>query len=529
VLDHHVQIKPRLRYIIDLVDELAAEIKQSLKLPPVYEAVATTPLPIPDPGPLSLAQLAQKYHAGGPAAPASAGGAVQAVPAHRFGVADVHAALFSESMNPEAASAKAAEWQSIGLNLSAVIAALQKTSADVEWEELGCVGFDYNLEHLVATLRIKRPTGYSGTLCQNGSQEYVAFWANWDDTCEYTYIGTVAVNVHDIPSIPSDGLTYAAVLPVDLTNVRRGCEKPKIARIRAVLSWAVPPSTTDPNALNYYGNRKDTHVQIRPGTVVPPGTVTPIIGVLGGIPISQIDTISGLTTSTAKFALNGIAPDSLGRPCPFGGRVVLQGPSYPGYKYRVQVRRVGDPGWSTVTTPMTLVDWTGTVFTTQIPDSSGYFTYVPFTLNVDNVLAWWDTTGDDLWEIQLDIQGVPGVAWHRIQLDNTSPEVSIHIDNMGDCGKYGVGTILTGHFVARDLCFGSYSLGTSPFSGPVVAASGTTQTASAPGDAWELNTTTMTPCGYVVVVTAVDRAILNSASVGHWVSAAAGFWLEEGA
>jgi hypothetical protein len=65
-------------------------------------------------------------------------------------------------------------------------------------------------------------------------------------------------------------------------------------------------------------------------------------------------------------------------------------------------------------------------------------------------------------------------------------------------------------------------------SGPVVPASGTTQTAASPGDAWSLNTTTMSPCGYVVTVTALDRAVVNSASVGHWVSASAGFCLEDG-
>ena len=86
-------------------------------------------------------------------------------------------------------------------------------------------------ERLVATSRIKRPYRYSGNLCQAGSQEYIAFWADWDNTCKWRYQGTVAVNVHDISSIPSHGLCYSAILPVDLSDKYRACEEPRIARI----------------------------------------------------------------------------------------------------------------------------------------------------------------------------------------------------------------------------------------------------------------------------------------------------------
>jgi len=70
------------------------------------------------------------------------------------------------------------------------------------------------------------------------------------------------------------------------------------------------------------------------------------------------------------------------------------------------------------------------------------------------------------------------------------------------------------------------SLGTSPFAGPVVPGSGLSQTPVSPGTNWSLNTAGMQPCGYVISVTVVDRAIVNSASVGHWVSKSQGFCLE---
>lgn len=529
--DCHIQIKPRKKNLFDFVDILSLDIGQKLKLPKEFEEVAVEPIPQPDPGPLSLAELAQMYqHAGGAKATRSNKIAVEP---HRFGLAHIQAELASNAFSQENFPAKIAEWQSLGLSWQDALVALEKTKADVSYEEIECLGLDYNLERAVATFRVKKPGGYSGDLCQKGSLEYVAFWADWDDTCKWTYLGTVAVNVHDIATIPPDGLCYSAILPVDLTHHRQNCELPKIARLRAVLSWNSLPSAVDPDALNHWGNRLDTHVQIKPGEQLPPGVVKPIIGILGGIPISKIDPFSGMTTPTAFFALNGIAPDLLGRPCPFGGRVVLQGPSFPGFKYRVQVRNLTTAGpWTTVTTTMKLVDWTGTVFTNQVADPGGFFTFVPFTLNVDNVLAWWDSTGDDLWEIRLQLADMldnllPGVASHRLQLDNTGPEVAIHIDSGGDCGKYKVGDKLNGHFVARDAHLGSWSLSTSPYSGPVVPPSGLLQTAPAPGDAWTLDTKGMKPCGYIVGVSAVDRTIVNSAWVGHWAWASAGFCLEK--
>lgn len=111
----------------------------------------------------------------------------------------------------------------------------------------------------------------------------------------------------------------------------------------------------------------DSHVQVAPGIAVPPGTPTPVIGVLGGIPVSQIDPTSGLTTPTATFALLGGSvpadPGAIGRPCPFADVVSVQGAAFPGYQYRIQVKRSTDPSWSTINNSFTVVDETGTIFT----------------------------------------------------------------------------------------------------------------------------------------------------------------------
>ena len=276
----------------------------------------------------------------------------------------------------------------------------------------------------------------------------------------------------------------------------------------------------------------DRHVQIKPGpTIVKP---MPKIGVLGGIAVSEIGNINGMTTHDASFVLDGSAADSLGRPCPFGKRVVVQGPTFPGMRYRVQVKKVSDPpsAWSNVTTKLRLTDVTGTVITFSSPvTSSGYFNYIPSHMNVDNVLAWWDTSGDDLWQVKLDIQGVPGFDMHRIQLDNTAPVTDIHIDSGGDCKDFTVNSTITGKFVARDTHLGFFNIRTLPFAAPtgqLVPSDGNVQTATAPGDTWTLDTKDMAACGYVVRVHARDRAILRSAPGNHnRSSSSVGFCLRE--
>ncbi|WP_407058908.1 hypothetical protein ACKZDW_23755 [Ralstonia syzygii subsp. celebesensis] len=56
-------------------------------------------------------------------------------------------------------------------------------------------------------------------------------------------------------------------------------------------------------------------------------------------------------------------------------------------------------------------------------------------------------------------------------------------------------------------------------------SSGVVNTAPAPGDSWTLDTSGMEACGYIIEVTAHDRAIVNSQAVGHYVSQSAGFCL----
>jgi hypothetical protein len=536
VHDQHVQIKPRRLWFGDVLELLP---KEALKnLPPLVEEAKPIPIPLPDPPSLSLGHLAQLYKATGKTAAAAT------VEPHRFGLADLEALVTSG--NQEMLIAANAEWKSAGIDLAVALAGLDQTNADISYEELECLGLEYNLDRLVATFRIKRPTGYSGALCTPGSQEYVAFWADWNDTCQWTYLTTLAVNVHDISTIPPDGLAYSAILPVDLSAIRRPCGGPgggpKIARIRAVLSWNTPPSTTNPDALNHWGNRMDAHVQIRPGVQVPGDQ--PTISIIGGVGVADINVFGdGMTKPTATFALGGSPADPwlLNRECPFGGLIVLQGPPVLGFKYRLWARKFGNPATEEIVkNAFHIVNWLG-VGSNITPDPlTGYAAYISTLSNIDQVLAHWTPAGDELWEIRLEMATLGGVvvgttAWHSVQLDNTAPRrrpavppfeppavtCEIHIDSGGDCKDFTASTLVHGHFVARDDNMGGFSLMTLPTSmapnSPTTGTPATSNTATfvAGGDAWQLDTTGMQPCGYVVLLQVWDRSILGSQPGSH--------------
>lgn len=536
VLDEQIQIKPRHPWFGDIFEFLPLDAL--VKLPPLIEEVKPFPIPLPDPPPLSLGDLAEIYGA------KVKGKAAQVEP-HRFGLTHIQSLLTSD--NQDTLTSATAEWKGAGLDLAGAITALDQTKADVSFEELECLGLEYNQERLVATFKIKRPTGYSGGLCGPGSQEYVAFWADWNDTCEWTYLGTRSVNVHDIMKPPFDELSYSAILPVDLNAVRRPCGKPKIARIRAVLSWNTPPSTTDPDALKHWGNRLDAHVQIPPG--YPPPGDTPNIFQIGGIARQPYINVfgNGMTTTNAQFASSGVFADFAAprRECPFGGFITVKGSPVLGRKYRLWAREDGD--FSTeviVKNPFWVQPLLGPG-SYVVPDpGTGYVNYMTWNANTESVVAHWTPTGDKRWQIRLEMATLGEIVngttpWYRIQLDNTAPRTKplppdpvvpslvtceIHIDSGGDCKDVAGGTLVKGRFVARDKHFGKWSLATLPSSTipppntpttPLPKNTSQTATFAAGGTKWELDTVGMIPCGYVVRLEVQDRSILGSTHGHH--------------
>jgi hypothetical protein len=552
VLECNIQAQPlQWKTLFCAIKSIGKSIGQELKIPPIYEEAKNIPLPIPDPPPFTIAELAKMYGTKSTKANMAQTAAENLnVEPHRFGISDLHTAIATGGFNFETSVAKMVEWKKINLDWQDAIVALNETKANVNYEELECLGIDNITERLIATFRIKLPVGYNGNLCTKGSIEYVAYWADWND-CQWTYLGTAQVNVHDIPdAAKKKGICYSAILPIDLTKIRRSCKNPKTARIRAVLSWNMPPSTVNPDALNYWGNNLDVHIQINPADAIDPEG-PPQIRNIGGIPVEEIDS-TGMTKPTAVFAhYPYYTADQWGnnRPCPFGGRIVIQGNYLKGFYYRIKVRKQTDPVsmFNAVVQPFD-VERADVGFDHQVKvNNEGWFIFLDPIKEFDRILGLWDTAGDDLWEMQLDVAPTPSEfdpqlkssIWYPIQLDNTAPAADIHISSGGDCKTYQQGNTITGSFIADDLHFGGWGLQTLPSvvfgvtsNTPTVSGLANTDPAAAPsGHTWSLNTASpnaMPPCGYVIRLGVYDRTIVSSLPYSHnWKPAEVGLCLRE--
>lgn len=390
------------------------------------------------------------------------------------------------------------------------------SKANIDYEELQCLGLDYNSEFLVASIKIKKKTGYNGDLCHAGSKEYVAFWIDWDNTCNWTYLNTVELKVHEI-NMAGNCLCYQVSLPLDTTFHKKLCENPNIIKVRGVLSWNVPPSTVDSEHLQFYGNRIDAHIQIKPGTPIDPNNLIPIYNIIGGIDVNHVDDLTGLTTAGSFFAYNG---STVPTGAPFGGIIVINGPLLTGNRYRIKVTNM-NTGVSYYLMN-TLTDLVGYLphfpwvqYTNSIPDANGYYNYLSIEQNTLSILARFTPGTDDKLLVELEIEGVPGTFGQVIQMDNTAPVIKLEIDNEGDCTYYSKGALITGHYYVNDLYINSWRLANT-WTG---AITGTTNTDALPGNYFEIQTQVDSyPCGSIGLW-AEDKTIVNSQYVGYEVPA----------
>lgn len=567
VQEDTVQIRPRRRlYPGDLVDVLSPVLQLDPKVIAQLVDSDVLPVPVPDPGPLGPVALNPQPlpPVDGPAlvplsldvlrriyAPEKvkvlaeraldrrvAKLALDPVPPHRFAAAEATAAL-SGVVGPSALASATIAAGTLDLDWGDILGTVEDGKGDTTYEELECLGLDDAAGQLVATFRVKRPTGFSGPPCSAGSTEHVAFWADFDDDCAMTYLGTVAVAAHDFITMPGGGLSYAAVLPVDLAAYRRHCEKPGLHRVRAVLSWNTPPSTTDPDAVPHWGNRLDTHVHVLPGR---PYDGVARLTIVGGVATGEIDPTTGVTRPVAHIAYNGAVLDPRG--CPFAGRVTAHGPTDPalaGVQYRLLARDVTTGGTeSPVMTAFYVVDSNG--FGSWVtPGAGGWTSWPVWSTNTLGTLGYIDTSGDHLWETWLEVAGSGVVDTQRFALDNTLNAASVDPANAAHlafdpgqiaaqhCGKFTQGMTVLGTYDARDTSFGSWSFSLLPF--PLPAGALTTSvllsTSEAPvGSTWALDTTGLQPCGYVLRLSVSDRAIVNSTWTGRSVPVDIGFCIE---
>jgi len=523
VLERHIQIKPRSLWLKDIKPHLLKELVPgvNLALQPEYT------LKMPEPPVLTLPELAEMYRPHGPE-----GRSGFDVPPHRFALPDLEPLLTEGALDQMAVAGKIAAYKELHIDWQQLVNLLkEQTKGNVTYEEIECLGLDYNREWLVATFRIKRPNGYSGGLCQKGSLEYVAFWVDWDNTCKWTYLNTLSVESHDIAGIPPDGLCYTLALPVNLQAERCSCEQPKIARVRAVLSWHTPPSTTDPNAIPYWGNRLDAHVQIRPGQ--PSTGCSNKLAAIGGIGVDDIQLTGvdrGLTKSSARFTLAYGAfadPYVPSRHCPFGGLVTMRGMPNLGCNYHIGVRKWGSgAGFTWLANTLWVVDAMGHgSWHAPIDPATGYFTYLDVAQSIDESLGYWSSSENGLWEILYEVVDVATSAVvisesYPIMIHDVTPQAKVTLDS-GGCTLFKPGDPVNGKFVARADFPGHFVLRTLPISlappnpSPPPPPATTDATAPAPGDAWSLDTSTMPICGYVLQVAVWDRTVRNSVPGDH--------------
>lgn len=521
----HGRIRPRPFFLSDVADRLSKDVLHDI---PAYVLQQVPhPHPDPDPGPLAelpLSAMVKSYRAAD-------------VPDHRFAMPHLLAAADAPRLTGESLLAPATTAKELGVDLGKLSDIWGDPQGDTSFEELECAGLDNNTDQLVATFRIKRPSGYSGGPCYRGSVEYVAFWADFGRDCTLTYLGTAEVRVHDFTKLPRGGICYAAVLPVDLGAFRRDCGTPVFGRVRAVLSWATPPSTTDPNELPVWGNRVDTHVQLRPGR---PYTGTARFSEVGGVDADQIDVATGLTSPGAALAVNG---SPLPADCPFAGLVTLHGPLDPalaGQSYRVLVRNVTSGGPLTELTSPFLVNPVSGPSVWVTPGAGGWSPWPTWWANTDGVLGYFNPGGEDQWEIRLELAGSGVVDVRTVQADNLVRDDIVPGDsaNAGDLQLFTGGACrlprgpLSGRFVARDRHFHSWGISVHGGPGGPVNWSmqsvgiGTGTETSLAGEPFTLDLSRLEACGYTVQLTITDRAVVNSAWFGHYTTIERGLCLE---
>ena len=526
VFEEHIQIKPKPWPYIIPVDVVKIDYIDKLEVMP--EPPELIPIDIPGPPPVEFAEIAKLYTS----KEFIKKSGVKVEP-KRFGHSKLKMMTETTLPDPGLAVSNIAEWNDLKLDWNGALVELEKTAADTSYEELYCVGLDPNRDWLEAVFTIKRPAGYSGGLCKPGSKEYVAFWADWDDACEWIYLDTVEVNVHDILSIPADGLSYTAFLPVNLDKIRQQCLKPKIARIRAVLSWNQPPSTIDPDNLRHYGNRLDTHIQIKPASA------KALIERIGGVSVSQIDYIgNGKTKVGAQIMPWGSLADYWGagsNKCPFGGNMFIVGKQYNSGKYRLKTRPFGVPGAEQIVKSKFEITKGLNPPTLITPDPiTGFVNYADVYNNHDDILGEWRSgSNNGMWEIMLERVKpdltVVTTPWYKIYLDNVEAHAQISLDG-GACKSFVKGDVaeITGKFVATDTHFAGFRLRTlpesiappapqtpgTPSSSSINWTNGTIET-SGSGNDWKLVVDDMIPCGYVVEVRAYDQTIRSNFSNAH--------------
>ncbi|MBA3704351.1 MAG: hypothetical protein H0W84_00180, partial [Bacteroidetes bacterium] len=162
-------------------------------------------------------------------------------------------------------------------------------------------------------------------------------------------------------------------------------------------------------------------------------------------------------------------------------------------------------------------------YTAQEVDGDGYYPFLEPAKNTLNVLARFTPGTEDQFLVEMEVDTISGVFSKVIQMDNTYPDIQLSVDDGGDCTHYTKGDTITGHFYVNDLHISSWGFGTTWGGG----ASGTSNTPALPGTAFSVVTPANAyPCGSVSLW-AIDKTIVDSQSVGHYIPTSYNVCLQE--
>jgi len=261
-------------------------------------------------------------------------------------------------------------------------------------------------------------------------------------------------------------------------------------------------------------------------------------------------------------------------PNPFGGRITMTGiianPSSLSLEYRVMVKGPSDPvakaQTKTFQVSVTTIAGGTITFTTQNQVATGdWFTYIPtngpfvFKSVAESLLYVYQSSEEGLHTVYLDVREagssviVAASATEAFFVDNTAPTANVEITSgTGNCGKFNVGDTILGTYATNDIHHSGLTLTVTPQAeaagghltitsvlpvaplpplppGPTASNSLSyplrLTTTGATGD-WELNTTSMKPCGYNIRLHVTDRTIVNSGFIGWPNADIEGFCLE---
>ena len=588
VLDARVQIAPRSLFKTPL--HALIDAKLITVDPAILKAVdlQETIKPLPDPPEPTYAVLKEKYKAADVPPHRFGFAQAQKLLDKPLSIASLGRAA-AKGAKKEAAVADLPALTKISdavlsADLSGLFNGLFKTIGDTTYEKLDCVGYNPETRMLGGVISINRNSGYSGDLCDPGSTEYVGFWVFYSGA--WHSLGTATVRVHDLAAVtPGHPVRYAVFRGVNLPE--HLCDDIAGLPLRAILSWQTPP--TGPTFNPVWGNVVNTHVQPII-TDVPLGdqrvrlmrinrvTITKIDG--GGL--AQYSGIAGdCNGDDSPFGGNiyiegdfTVKSDSYFNPVT---GAVLAGQHPPAYQ--VFVHKVGSLAAPTQLTnsfnvavfPVNPPAGNPAFTVTQAPQSVGgadYYLYREGVIQAVNprTLAVWEASGLD--EGLYDIE-VKGFVWNGVdyvpmatpsqtkriyvyngyphtELDSNGntftierPQLELHIDPpAGDCGDVKVGDTVTGTYRVTDHFFGSLGIGLVQItvggvpqpinpvipSGPTLyPAAGTNGTSGT----WSLSTSGMTPCGYTVLLSSWDRALVSDNCWGHYNQIGVGFCLRK--